>query len=142
MKKTLAAVAVGAAVVATGLSPVPAEAQPRATVFGSSFAFGSNCLGKVSGYASPKPGYVYSAMVWNAWTPLIGGPCRQWVAITWRNLDNGRSGKVTRPIAYRGMFDHETIQYANLPSGPGRVRLTLTAANQIERASTIVVRVP
>ncbi|WP_227979244.1 hypothetical protein [Nocardia spumae] len=120
----VAAVAALAGVVAGPAGPATANS----TGFGTLQTLGSICWGGVNSFAGPafnRAGAVSGQLTFDNWTPTFGQPCTVGVAVNWRNLDSGATGGYSSVLTGNGSFEAHSTQF-ELPTGPGRVALTLT----------------
>lgn len=105
----------------------PAAAQ--STAFPTLQTLGSICWGGVNAFAGPafdRSGIISGQVTFDSWTPTFGQPCAVGVTVGWRNLDTGATGAFSDLLIGNNSFEVHSKQF-ELPSGPGRVALTLTS---------------
>ncbi|MEU7141622.1 hypothetical protein ABZ942_19365 [Nocardia sp. NPDC046473] len=118
--------AVLAAVTALGIGTAgPATAASAS--FATMTTMGSICLGGVNSYVwnHGAGGVLGGQIAFDLWTPTLGQPCTVAVSVNWRNLDSGANGAFTSVVTGNGSFESRSQQF-ELPTGPGRVSLSLT----------------
>ncbi len=75
------------------------------------------------------------------WTPTFGQPCTVGVTVGWRNLDSGEAGSFTSVVRGNATFQTGS-QELDLPTGPGRIVLSLTTDRPHLPVADIEIAVP
>ncbi|MFI7668056.1 hypothetical protein [Nocardia sp. NPDC049526] len=104
------------------------QAAAASANFGTLRTLGSICIGGVNSYVWDiynRSGVLGGQMTFDLWTPTFGQPCTVGVSVNWRNLDSGATGTYSSVLTGNGTFDLRSQQF-ELPTGPGRVALSLT----------------
>ena len=105
------------------------QAAAASASFGTLRTLGSICIGGVNSYVWDiynRSGVLGGQMTFDLWTPTFGQPCTVGVSVNWRNLDTGAAGTYSSVLTGNGSFGSPLSQQFELPSGPGRVALSLT----------------
>ncbi|GAA5100394.1 hypothetical protein [Nocardia iowensis] len=121
-------IAVSALLGAVTVCAAPASAAPPSASFGVTYSLGDVCVGQLqSGISADGSGSARFGLSWVKATPTFGSPCGVTVFANWRNLDTGAAGTVPAPISDNTAWNQPPATiFVNVPTGPGRISVTVT----------------
>lgn len=120
------------------------QASAASANFANLMTVGSICLGQVNSYVSTpynRAGVLGGSVEFVLWTPTFGQPCTVSVTVGWHNLDSGEAGSFTSVVRGNATFQTGS-QELDLPTGPGRVAVSLTTDRPHLPVADVEITVP
>ncbi|MEU7763975.1 hypothetical protein AB0B25_02465 [Nocardia sp. NPDC049190] len=130
---------------AASVAPAAAD-QPAFVSIGVVHTLGDSCYGQgQAGISAPTgaPGTTRFGISFVKYTPTFGQPCTIKALANWRNLDTGATGTVTVPVTDSSSSNQAPpTVFADLPTGPGRVQVSMTTDRLHLPVPTVEIRIP
>ncbi|GAB2687264.1 hypothetical protein [Nocardia thraciensis] len=137
-------IAVAAALAVISVGAGTAAAAPASADLGVLHSLGDVCYGQArTGISADRPGTARFGVSWVKYTPTFGTPCNVTVFANWRNLDTGASGSVGVPVSDGTSWNQTpNTDFAEVPTGPGRISVTVTTDRPHIPAGPAEIQVP